>query len=310
MRHPRTRPRSCQACGAAKSKCSFEVPCSRCRKRGIGCVYESAVAQRRASPGHAPVVGMALGEPSRRKLTTLASGARHADDPSLLVGDFAFADSSAVNNAQNRDHSGDLHSLCDLTTQTPSIVEPLTFEQLFALEDDISPQHRCWTDLSLASQDDLDLKSPHWCAWTRGNVSLAVVAETSMVSPEPNVLSGSYSGRSHTQHNADLIIQSLRSFPTMMIRKETFPWFIHPRSMDRGEAVPSEALSNCMSIAQMFSSRTSETRSFLRRTVGAEHRRLQFEVRLLLDPCSSKADWLCRCTRCPNSNSLPRCKLA
>jgi hypothetical protein len=85
----------------------------------------------------------------------------------------------------------------------------------------------------------------------------------------------------------------LRSFPTMMLRRETFPWFIHPHSQllskSTGAPLP-EALSNCMSIAQMFASRTSETKYFLRQTIRAEHRRFMSEVRFLLTSSSSNAD--------------------
>ncbi|EXJ79568.1 hypothetical protein A1O3_07847 [Capronia epimyces CBS 606.96] len=85
----------------------------------------------------------------------------------------------------------------------------------------------------------------------------------------------------HAQHNADLIIQSLRSIPAMMIRRETFPWFIHPQTQlllkgSRG-ALP-EALATCMSLAQMFASRTPETSRFLWRSIKIECRRFTDEV--------------------------------
>ena len=66
----------------------------------------------------------------------------------------------------------------------------------------------------------------------------------------------------------------------MMLRRETFPWFIHPQSQLLSEpartALP-EALSTCMSIAQMFALRTSETMRFLWRAIKTEYRRLLSE---------------------------------
>ncbi|KAF2099004.1 hypothetical protein NA57DRAFT_76240 [Rhizodiscina lignyota] len=97
---------------------------------------------------------------------------------------------------------------------------------------------------------------------------------------DSNLLVIQQTERPHAQHNADLIIQSLRSFPTMMLRRETFPWFIHPHShllsKSEGAALP-EALSTCMGIAQMFASRTSETKPFLWSTIKAEYRRFANE---------------------------------
>ncbi|KAI0883076.1 uncharacterized protein GGS22DRAFT_167840 [Annulohypoxylon maeteangense] len=49
---PKKRPRSCKECHSAKAKCSFEPECSRCRSKGIHCVYEkpvSALANRKNS---------------------------------------------------------------------------------------------------------------------------------------------------------------------------------------------------------------------------------------------------------------------
>ncbi|KAI1391687.1 uncharacterized protein F4822DRAFT_192817 [Hypoxylon trugodes] len=37
---PRKRPRSCKECHSAKAKCSFESECSRCKAKGLYCVYE------------------------------------------------------------------------------------------------------------------------------------------------------------------------------------------------------------------------------------------------------------------------------
>ncbi|KAI9743235.1 MAG: hypothetical protein M1818_003081 [Claussenomyces sp. TS43310] len=208
---------------------------------------------------------------SRRKASTsLAFGASHADDEILPNGDFAFADDLAVNDDHLQNISGNERQPIDLT-----------FEELLAFEDDTLGLPQCSADVSLSLHHDLDQQSGDWCAWTRGNVSLAVVTENSSVQSNSNLLAVLQSGRPHAQHNADLIIQSLRAFPTMMLRRETFPWFIHPHSpvpsKSTGAALP-EALSNCMSIAQMFASRTSETKHFLRQTIRAEYRRFISEM--------------------------------
>ncbi|KAI2465236.1 hypothetical protein F4781DRAFT_410046 [Annulohypoxylon bovei var. microspora] len=41
---PRKRPRSCKECHSAKVKCSFEPECSRCKYKGLRCIYEKPVS--------------------------------------------------------------------------------------------------------------------------------------------------------------------------------------------------------------------------------------------------------------------------
>ena len=293
-RHTRSRPRSCRACNAAKTKCSFEVPCLRCTKRGIECLYDDSVAAgRRTLPSSAAAAHTVRVEPCRRPSTSLAFGASHADDGILPNGEIAFADDLGVNDGQLLFISGNKRQPVDLTTQRSPFTEFLSFDELFAFDDDTLGQPQCSADVSLAAHDNLDQKYAPWCAWMCSNVSLAVVTENPSLKSNPNLLAVLQLGRPHAQHNADLIIQSLRSFPTMMLRRETFPWFIHPHSQllsKSTEAALPEALSNCMSIAQMFASRTSETKYFLRQTIGAEHHRFISKVRFLLTPCSSNAD--------------------
>jgi hypothetical protein len=71
----------------------------------------------------------------------------------------------------------------------------------------------------------------------------------------------------------------LGSYPTMMLRKETFPPFVHPLSGPEDGGILPEALVNCMSIAQMFVTRTKETTKLVWRTVRMEQERLWLEVR-------------------------------
>jgi hypothetical protein len=128
---------------------------------------------------------------------------------------------------------------------------------------------------------------PSWCTWSRGGVSsLIVMADTSMASFESNsnFLVSLQVENPYAQHNANLIIQALRALPTMMLRRHTFPWFIHSHahllSKPSGTALP-RALSSCMSIAQIFASRTAETKPFLWCAIRAEYRRFKNEVRIV-----------------------------
>ncbi|XXH00923.1 hypothetical protein Hte_007274 [Hypoxylon texense] len=78
---PRRRLRSCKECHSAKAKCTFEPECSRCRSKGLRCIYEGPIAHNTrtieivrhrnsapneaASAGHdAPIVDGILTSPS------------------------------------------------------------------------------------------------------------------------------------------------------------------------------------------------------------------------------------------------------
>jgi hypothetical protein len=80
---------------------------------------------------------------------------------------------------------------------------------------------------------------------------------------------------SSLQHASRVIMQMLYAYPQMMLRRQTFPPFIHPHCHEK--RLP-DALGNCMSIAQLFAARTPETESFLWRTISAEEERFRERV--------------------------------
>lgn len=78
-----------------------------------------------------------------------------------------------------------------------------------------------------------------------------------------------------SKSTAKVVMQMLCAFPQMMLRRGTLPPFIHghwyhgPSSTE--PALP-QPLLNCMGIAQIFVSRSLETKSFLWRTIQTEQR--------------------------------------
>ncbi|KPA39168.1 atp-dependent dna helicase pif1 [Fusarium langsethiae] len=74
------------------------------------------------------------------------------------------------------------------------------------------------------------------------------------------------------QHASRVVMQMLYAYPRMMLRRQTFPPFIHPHWHQ--EHLP-EALGNCMSISQLFASRTPETMPFLWKIIAAEQDRFR-----------------------------------
>jgi hypothetical protein len=80
---------------------------------------------------------------------------------------------------------------------------------------------------------------------------------------------------SSLQHASRVIMQMLYAYPQMMLRRQTFPPFIHPHWHDK--RLP-DTLATCMSIAQLFAARTPETEPFLWRTISAEEKRFREKV--------------------------------
>lgn len=98
-------------------------------------------------------------------------------------------------------------------------------------------------------------------------------------------------GSPSSKHAAVLISDILSAFPHRMLRRQTFPPFIHAHW--HSPTLPEE-LASCVSISQLFSTRTSETRSFLWRTVEAEEQRFRDKVSTSTSPHYFPASLLIR----------------
>lgn len=76
-----------------------------------------------------------------------------------------------------------------------------------------------------------------------------------------------------------MLIDMIRAYPLMMTRRETFPPFVHPHCyLYEGCNTLPQVLTNCMGIAQLFVSRTDDTRPFLWTTILAEVRDMLSKV--------------------------------
>jgi hypothetical protein len=141
-------------------------------------------------------------------------------------------------------------------------------------------------DMDIAALSDIQcLETVPRSAYTTRDDSLQALSGPASLIPQPK---SAFLARLRmpdpvSQHSATLVVQTLRAFPQMMLQRQTFPPFIHPHwhrtSTATRTAVP-EPLANCMSVAHIFASLTSETKPFLWRTIRAEQRRFIDEVRL------------------------------
>ena len=194
---------------------------------------------------------------------------------------------------QLQSSGGDDFPSLDLTMQESLLDGLVTIDGLLGLEDHSSAQHQVFADISVVPSDSSGQQPRSWCTWMQPGAALSIMTENPMMRQNANSIQVLQAERSHAQYSADLIIQALRALPMMMLRRETFPWFIHPHahfSSKTSKATLPEALSTCMSVAHMFASRSSETQPFIWRTIRAEHRRSTMEVRSLLTRFSSAAD--------------------
>ncbi|KIX05648.1 uncharacterized protein Z518_03620 [Rhinocladiella mackenziei CBS 650.93] len=82
-------------------------------------------------------------------------------------------------------------------------------------------------------------------------------------------------GTAAAEQGARLVLHIIRAFPEMMQRRQTFPPFIHQHW--HTPTLP-EKLATCMSISQLFVSRTHETKPFLWRSIDHEEQRFRDEL--------------------------------
>lgn len=138
---------------------------------------------------------------------------------------------------------------------------PTPTDQLPNLSDlfDIPDDHSWLTNAHSTPCKALESnQNPSWCSWAVSRVSLTAACTDSQPTLHASTAGTLVANPNQAHANAGLVLQSLRSLPTMMLRRETFPWFIHAHCYPRnptGLALP-DPLVFCMATAQMFTSRT------------------------------------------------------
>lgn len=265
------RPKSCVACNASKVKCSFSAPCARCEKKGLRCVY----GDRRSREGEADqasfdqndIPAFAVDEGDRGSASSLAlisnqDGRAQGQDvdaiPWVDDGWLEFATSGDLDLPVN--FGGDLtsdggsfqlHGFDGIDGhQTQDALDPLSSITHYSTPQTSDATSSCDRSMS------------------RGQLQRRLTG----ISKD---LTSLRHGNPVLKHAASLIMHIVCAFPQMMLRRQTFPPFIHPRWHE--PRLP-EKISSCMGIAQLFAARTPETRGFLWRMISAEEQRFQDEV--------------------------------
>ncbi|GAB7344352.1 hypothetical protein MBLNU457_2214t1 [Dothideomycetes sp. NU457] len=169
-----------------------------------------------------------------------------------------------------------------LDTQTPPVqtgdsdlysmpIDP-DFDWSLSFDDQVLEPNEWAASIYVSSNSSKDQSAPElatWCYWATRSDSFQSVAGIATVG-------GSVVQTTHQSSFVLLVTQSLRAIPNMMLRRETFPWFIHAPSTRHQslQTALADELVTCMSIAQLFALRTSDTHKSLWQMVSIELDRL------------------------------------
>lgn len=232
------RKRSCQLCIRRKTRCDTKRPsCSICASTGRICIYEENQHFHYSSTANLP-------SDESEAICTNTSPLRLFDDEKLL-GISSIHDWTTEVHLLNEDWE-----LTTTTIKSPSVpVQTSSYE-------DIQP-FRVSPTIPVLDFNNTPLIYP--------------LVNNFRAIPTRNIV------KTGSEMSVTFVRQILSSYPGMMLRRETFPPFIHSSNFLHGQ-MP-QSLANCMSIVQMFSTRTPASNGFVWRTIRMEQERLWVEVR-------------------------------
>ncbi|EED19885.1 hypothetical protein TSTA_031440 [Talaromyces stipitatus ATCC 10500] len=272
----RTRPRSCRACNQAKIKCNFRDPCNQCTRKGLDCVYEPSRKEPVANDAPITISDFWASHSTHGleqvSTSNLLGHGLDRDSLGLLrPGDMPDLDSDGLFTmpATEFNWGGSRH-------KEISSVGDLQMPTTFSSDLD--------TYMSLLQSDDLDLTSD-----TSTSKTLDLILPAQVSTPLSIPSTEISTTRVHFSRNkivtpaqqlfTSMLVDMIRAYPLMMTRRETFPPFVHPHCyLYEGCDTFPQVLTNCMGIAQLFVSRTDDTRPFVWTTVMAEVRSVLTKV--------------------------------
>lgn len=261
------RARSCIFCVKAKARCDSERPsCSRCIHRGHSCEYPSNTARATQS-----------GAEAQAQCTTSDASTKPVAGPPMPA---VIATDNALN------------------PSTSALSDTVLYDVLFAPDNGI--QHigvgdDGWDGLGWSSS--VYSQPPHTAFLTpttlmNSEASLSdesFIMQRAMFSPKPQILRmPTYTMRSlfqrlqtdsGNQRISQLMLQTLKSYPLMMLRQKTPPPFIHSLIMvsDAGSN-DAEPWHNCVSLMHMIDRGIQGSRKLFWRNVRTECERFCHEV--------------------------------
>lgn len=300
---PQTRARACRACNLAKVKCTLQPQCLRCSNKGLNCVYDATTAPVvTVKDGLVASLDLSQYDVQRCSPSVSTSG----DGTTETLDDWCGFEVTPDANEEQ-------------TTMDWGAFELITNQSFPNTPKDTSPQLP-EPGLGTMSHDGTLVDSSPWdfhngggvatcdpqhllackSAWSQQTVlrdgeQIPALVRPTHISEQPDssFLSQISMSDPIAHCTANVVMRMLRAFPQMMLRRETFPPFVHAHwhrhSHDNSteSALPTPLVS-CMGIAQVFASQNLETRPFLWRSIQMEQRSAAEKVDPVLYyfPCS------------------------
>ena len=278
---PQTRARVCQACSSAKVKCNLKPQCQRCINKGIECVYDTSATSLTAANRSRLVEDSQL-RPGRQtstpgwqadKVNIQTPNELYAREDSDIHMEWNLLDFDA-NETMSQSPRSCLPCLPEPTVRSEGLVANNHYgtEVTDFRTGGFDPRSLLVTEIPWSTQNNSQEERSY--ALTRATCPLERINEEHLL-PIPK-------SDPFSSNIAKVVMQVLRAFPQMMLRRETLPPFIHGHwyhGPSATEPALPQPLLNCMGVAQVFASRILETKSFLWRTIQTEQRSAVEKVR-------------------------------
>jgi hypothetical protein len=283
---PRKRGKSCRECSRAKTKCSFHSHCFRCVSKGLECVYDSRSVSR-PQPGSSTrsiqsedLSLLNFGENAILEFSDIANFEQNTNsiqsqDLSILnFGDNGILDHSDILPFDQSLHSVRFEDLPIVNSRDDILIsyaDNQNYDQRPGSRS-IDQQNELATFTNSGQSSTLKLSTVLPLDYlTINNFAANYVASMDSV----GTLAHFRISDPVSRQGATLVMQALRAIPESMLRRETFPPFIHPQLHRQDLAEP---LAICMRIAHLFATQTSDIGSFVWRTIRTEQIRVLEEV--------------------------------
>lgn len=275
------RARSCASCVKAKARCDNGRPaCSRCSIKRINCTYQGSI----------PVAGTKSAQRSRDEQNKQSAvtympnsfntqySLNSCNDYGNVVYDSLLGyghpneNNEVVDTRQHRWENFDWDSLSGSQLSSELVQNPGAFLQT-----------------SLDGGNSLPLEETF--LWHRAITPAKIHIPNTPAFNMP-AITQRQPVNIGTERISQLMLQTLKSYPLMMIRQKTPPPFLHPRLVVSSELDDSmESWHNCMSLVYMISGKIGGSRKLFWRNVRMECERFCEQVRpicfIVFDECSA-----------------------
>jgi hypothetical protein len=250
------RRRSCIACAKSKARCDNGQPsCSRCTVKAVQCYYPDQATST------APSTTVGPSEKSRPGLSSMEDPVATSDNVNIDLDNIPASESEQQLLGWNNMELASLGQDVDWENLTLDVADFLNDQtNITKISHPVSSVNH-----SLQMQHALSLNN------------IPVLSIPNIYSPRSLV---PRPGRDPGQQRiANLVLQTLKSYPLMIIRHNTLPPFVHPYSTEfDGEEVNTESMTNCLNLMHMLGSKIRGSSKLFWKNVRWECERMREQV--------------------------------